>query len=59
MAFTHKDDIELIPSSRSSVIFGNTAEEISIGLDYSDENNDTSLPIDTVKMIKYIIYTRA
>ena len=59
MANTYYDDIELIPSSSSSVTFENTAEEISIGLDYSDENNDTSLPIDTVKMIKYIIYTRA
>lgn len=47
MASIHKDDNELITCSSSSVIFDNTAEEISIGLDYSEVNNDTSLSIDT------------
>jgi hypothetical protein len=46
---TFKDDIDLIATSKKSVTFRRAGEELSTGLDECDEENATTLSVDTVK----------
>jgi hypothetical protein len=46
---TFKDDIELIATPKKCVTFLRASEELSTGLDECDEENATTLSVDTVK----------
>ena len=51
MAGIYNDDIELIVSSGKSVTFDKSADKISIELDECDEEDATSLSVQTVKFL--------
>ena len=51
MAGNYNDDIELIVSSGKSVTFDKSADKISIELDECDEEDATSLSVQTVKFL--------